>query len=188
MQCSRATQQLQLYLDKQLTLEQLRSLEFHLSDCSACRNELYLFEEVDAALRDLMPIVEPDNLTANVMQRVALDVQQQAQLVQKRSYDLFRPSLQELFTVVLLATVVMAVIVVNEPDLRAAIPLFYGNALLSQLWLNVWNLVLSANSNTLMTIFWFFGTAFGVWITLVLAGAEMRMIWYKSVMDRITVW
>jgi hypothetical protein len=39
-----------------------------------------------------------------------------------------------------------------------------------------------------MLFFWVIGTALGVWITLVLAGSEMRNMWLKAMMDRLPVW
>jgi len=43
------------------------------------------------------------------------------------------------------------------------------------------------NNSTLMLMFWVCGTFLGVWITLVLAGSEVRTQWFQSVMDRLPV-
>jgi hypothetical protein len=67
MNCSKATRLLQLYLDEQLSLDQMRPLEAHLFSCPTCRQELRLLEEVTIALTDEEPVYEPADFTANVM-------------------------------------------------------------------------------------------------------------------------
>ena len=62
MRCSEATRHLQLYIDSQLTLDQVRALEAHLARCAACRNEWLLLEEVASTLGDLKPVAEPADL------------------------------------------------------------------------------------------------------------------------------
>jgi len=74
MRCAKATWQLQLYLDQQLPLEEIRVLEMHLSTCPACRAELHALEGVILALQETEQVIEPGNLTAHIMRRVALDV------------------------------------------------------------------------------------------------------------------
>jgi hypothetical protein len=46
MRCKEASQQLQLYLDNRLTIQQVRRLEEHLASCNTCLEELTFFENV----------------------------------------------------------------------------------------------------------------------------------------------
>ena len=72
MRCTKATYQLQLYIDHQLTLRQTRVLEAHIASCSSCRAELNLLEEVSCGLNTLKFVSEPANMHEEIMQRVAL--------------------------------------------------------------------------------------------------------------------
>src|SRR6266480_5403901 len=97
MHCAKATRLIQLYVDKQLNLDQIRALEAHLSICPACRNELRLSEEIACILGGMELIAEPVDLTANVMRRVALSEQQAEMMRQEHDARVaaFRLSLQE---------------------------------------------------------------------------------------------
>ena len=53
MRCHDARKQLQLYIDNQLTMNQVRELEGHIAQCDACNRELYLLEEITFSLRQL---------------------------------------------------------------------------------------------------------------------------------------
>src|SRR5579883_576606 len=72
MRCSQADKQLQLYIDKQLSLKQIRRLEMHLSTCSTCQQSLLLLEKIDEALQDIYTVAEPPDLTTDIMRKVAL--------------------------------------------------------------------------------------------------------------------
>ena len=193
MRCNVSTRLLQLYVDNRLPLDRMRSLEMHLADCPACREELFLLKEVDTALKGLEMVTEPADLTANVMKRVALNTQQQRWQQQEKiqrhreSFRPFHPSLTEILTAVVLATVTMLVIVVELPVVRHALRLPGGRGPLMTLFLSTWNALISINTDTLMTLLWILGTVLGVWITLIVAGAEMRNQWFKAVMDRLPV-
>lgn len=184
MRCSQADQQLQLYLDKQLSLKQLRLLEAHLSTCSTCQQSLLLLEKIDEALQDLYPVAEPPDLTADIMRKVALIPRPS----QKRPYILLRPSFSELLAAVVLATLATLVVILGQPSLRAILPFANGHDLLSLAFSNILHVLSNINSGTLMLILWIIGTVLGVWITLVVAGNEMRDIWFKAVIDRLPVW
>jgi hypothetical protein len=200
MHCSEATKQLQLYIDNRLHLRQMRALETHLASCASCRQELVLLEEISHALTSTASVKEPANLTANIMQRVALDVQARERQVQaarvrretvvmtREPYRLFRPSLQELIAVLLLASVTTLGIIMTLPSLRAALPFTSGQDPASHLLRVLVYQLISVNSGTLMWMFWILGTIFGVWITLALAGDEMRKSWLKAMTDRLPVW
>ena len=100
----------------------------------------------------------------------------------------FRLSLQELATVVLLATVAMLGITLGQPSLRAALPIANGYDSFSLFCIHLWDEIISINSGTLMLAFWVFGTLLGIWITLTLVGADMRNAWFRAVLDRLPVW
>lgn len=72
MNCSKANQQLQYYVDGQLSIRQIHLLEAHISSCTACQNELPLLQEVVDRLHDLRSVAEPTYLTMRIMERVAM--------------------------------------------------------------------------------------------------------------------
>ncbi|HEV2662619.1 MAG TPA: zf-HC2 domain-containing protein [Ktedonobacteraceae bacterium] len=183
MQCAKADQQLQLYLDKRLTIKQVRSLEAHVATCSACQQSLYWLEMVAQDLRYVVMVPEPPDLTSVIMQRVALAPRQR-----EVDYTLLRPSLHEFLVMIVLSTIVMLGVILGQPSLRAVLPVVNGHDVLSQIFLSMAHLFIDVNSGMLMWIFWIVGTLLGVWITLALAGAEMRTEWLKAMMDRLPVW
>jgi predicted anti-sigma-YlaC factor YlaD len=171
MHCSKAATQLQLYLDHQLTLNQIRALETHLSACLTCRQELLLLEKINSVLQDIEPIVEPPDLTRNIMRRVALSPRKRCEY----TYGLFHPSLFEIVTVVVLATITTLGIILAQPSLRSI--LLSANQTAS---IATSHLLGSVSSSTLTWIFWVIGTLLGVGITLVLAGKEIRSSWWRD--------
>ncbi len=189
MHCSKAARLLQLYVDKQLSLDQIRPLEKHLFSCLACRQELRLLEEIAATLTDEGQVCEPADFTANVMWRIARSEQEKrvALLVQQNRVS-FRPSVRELLTAILLATIVTCGIIMGEPSWRAALPIANGHDGLSLVVINTLSFMSGINSGTLLLLFWIIGTLLGVWITLALAGAEMRSQWFQAMIDRLSVW
>jgi anti-sigma factor RsiW len=188
MQCSKAARQLQLYIDKRLTLEQIRALEFHLSMCSECREELFLLEEIEQALKGMEMVAEPADLTANIMRRVAVSSRmQQSQrsfAEEQESFSLFRPSFGEFLSAIALATMAMLGLVLEQLAVRGAVEL---QSPLNSLWTIFWTMVSALNNQTFMTVLWILGTLLGVWITLIVAGADMRNQWFKAVLDRLPV-
>jgi anti-sigma factor RsiW len=201
MRCSRATHLLQLYIDKQLPLEKMHALETHLSGCPDCQRELAFLEMIDHALTNIESVQEPPDMTANIMRRVALsrlDSIRAADLAEARakrrdehkeaSFVLLRPSFLELVAVVVLATMTTFGIFMQQPALHALLPFASGHDPVAPLLTTIMSLLSSVNSNTLMLAFWIIGTVLGVWITLLLAGSEMRNQWLKAMMDRLPVW
>ncbi len=120
MRCSNAAQQLQLYLDNQLTIEQARSLEAHLADCADCLEELALLEEVASGLQTFKVVAEPDDLNEQIMQRVAMVTLQRNTPASRFSH--LRPSLPELLVAALLATIATLGLILQQPALRALLP------------------------------------------------------------------
>jgi hypothetical protein len=189
MHCFKATRLLQLYVDKQLSLDQMRSLEAHLFSCPTCRQELRLLEEIEAALTDQELVYEPTDFTSNLMRRITRSEQEKkiALLAQPKATSL-RLSLRELFAAILLATFASCGIILGQPSLRAALPIANGHDEFSLQWINIWGSLTSINSGTLLLCIWVVGTLLGVWITLALAGSEMRSQWFQAVIDRLPVW
>jgi hypothetical protein len=189
MRCFRAIRLLQLYIDEQLTLDQKRSLEFHLFSCMDCRHELHLLKEIDAALKNVEQVYESPNLTENIMQRIAhSECEKKRELIEQPAPVVWYPSLREFFVAVLLATSATWGIFLTQLALCSSLPFANGHDTISSLWLNLWNSLSSMNANTLMLCLWVGGTAIGVWITLALAGAEMRNAWLHAVMQRLPSW
>ncbi len=189
MRCSQAAQQLQLYVDAQLPLRKIRPLEAHIARCSTCQRELAVLEEIATALESTTSVVEPADLTKNIMQRVALDVQQkQSKGLAHEVYVPLRPSLKEILVAVVLATVTMIGILLGQPGLRASLP-FAGvlNHVFRTVVVSI-QLLASTNSGTLDAAFWIVGTLLGICITLALAGNEMREEWFKSISHKLPVW
>lgn len=183
MHCAKASRLLQLYTDGYLSSEQLRALELHLSDCSTCQQELFSLQRIEQSLRNFGSVVEPLDLTVNIMRRVAFTPQ-----VEYPRFILLRPSLTEIAVAIGLATVATMGMILGQPSLRASLPFANGHDMLSFLFLDVMRALTMINSQTLMLAFWVVGTLLGIWITFALAGNEMRhMEWFRSVKDRLTV-
>lgn len=70
MRCEDARERLQEYLDGQLPPAETQTVEAHLAACAACREDLALLRQVDAALATLPVLEEPAAFTAQVMARV----------------------------------------------------------------------------------------------------------------------
>ena len=185
MHCSVAARQLQLYIDRRLPYNQICILEAHISTCAVCRRELLLLEEVEGVLRGMELVAEPANLTANIMQRIALNTEK---AVKNSLAPVFRPSLLDLIAATVLATLATLGLILCEPALRSTLPFANGHDPLSLICMNIWNTLININSATLMAIFWIIGTALGVWITLFVAGTEVRTMWFRAVMDRLPAW
>jgi anti-sigma factor (TIGR02949 family) len=179
MRCSKAMQQLQLYLDHQLPLDSLRVLEAHLSQCRTCQEELRLLEAVTQALRGLPPVAEPPDLTATIMHRVALTPRRK-----EEHWYMLRLSLLEILVAICLATLTTLGIILEQPPLRAVLPLGNGYETLSQAFTHL----LVNVSSAFIVALWVIGAILGVGITLVLAGHEMRAQWWRAMLERLPVW
>ncbi len=189
MRCSQAAQQLQLYIDNQLSWENVHPLEVHLATCEECRRELVVLEEITSALETTQPVQEPEDLTVRIMQRVALDVQQREhEKLARENYVPLRPSLKEVLAVIVLATVTTFGIILGQPALRDSLPFTDNNSQISHVLVLASQFFASVNSGTLTLVFWVLGTILGISITLALAGNEMRDEWFKAISHRLPVW
>ncbi len=190
MRCTKATYQLQLYIDHQLTLRQTRVLEAHIASCASCRAELNLLEEISCGLNTLKFVPEPADMHEQIMQKVALTAaRKQAQQREKQAahFKLFRPSLPEILAAALLATVATLAILLQQPSLRVWLPTANGHDPLSLFYTQVVHMLTSIDSNTLILALWIVGTLLGVCITLAVAGSEMRTQWFKAMLERLPV-
>ncbi|GHO43675.1 anti-sigma factor family protein [Ktedonospora formicarum] len=192
MHCSKAATYIQLYMDKRLPLKSLRPLEAHLSECSSCRHHLRYLEMIEQSFTTTNQIIEPENLTQNIMRRVAVSVRQAEIARQEAQADSqfipLRPSRSEILVALFLATFATLCFFLGQPTLRASLPIANGHDSLSLAAINAWEMLLNMNGNTLMLMFWVLGTILGIWITLMVAGSEVRTIWFKAVQDRLPVW
>jgi predicted anti-sigma-YlaC factor YlaD len=183
MRCSEATRYLQLYIDSRLTLKQLRALEAHLSHCPPCRAQCLLLQEITSTLGALKPVAEPPDLTAQIMQRVAMTSQQR----RRKQYSLLRPSLLEWLVVVVLATITTLGAILEQPSLRAVLPFINGHGSLSEAISNTLDMLVTGNAGPLTLVLWVGGTLIGVCITLALVGNEIRTAWFKAMLERLPV-
>ncbi len=190
MRCSKAINMLQLYVDDQLTPEQIQMLEDHVYGCCACRDELFLLEEIQQSLNTVHLIAEPSDLTANIMRRVALSPREAPkQMRELQPFALFRPSLSEILAAIVLATIAMLGIALEQPAVRAVVlPMVNNHGSVSLFLSAVWISLGSTNSETLMLGLWVVGTLLGVWITLIVAGSDIRNAWFRAIYSRLPVW
>lgn len=183
MRCSEVSKQIQLYLDNQLSLRQVRELEAHIAVCASCRQELSSLEEMVKSLHGFGMVAEPAYLTVAVMQRVAMSTQQ----YDTRTFKLWRPSLRELIAAVILATITTMGIILGQPSLRAVLPIANGHDPISLFFLNILQMLTTTGGDTISLILWIGGTILGICITLALAGSEVRTQWYKTMMEHLPV-
>lgn len=186
MRCTQATHLLHLYIDRQLTLKQTRLLEGHVASCPDCRAELDHLENMTASLSILQLVPEPPDMHAQIMQKVALTVTQK-QREKQVAFSPWRPSLTEILVAIILATIATLAILLQQPSLRAMLPIANGHDILSRLYMQVLHMLTSIDANTLILALWIVGTILGVCITLAAAGNEMRTQWFKAMMERLPV-
>jgi predicted anti-sigma-YlaC factor YlaD len=185
MRCKEATQQLQLYLDNRLTIKQVRALEAHLAVCDACLEELTIVEKVANDLQTLKVVVEPADLNAQIMRRVAIAASQRN--TPASHFSPRHPSLLEILVAVTLATIATIGTILQQPSIRSVLPFANGHDGLSLAYLNILHTLMTVDSTTLILAFWIVGTLLGICITLIVAGSEMRTQWFKAMMERLPV-
>jgi Putative zinc-finger len=185
MRCKEASQQLQLYLDNRLTIQEVRTLEAHLASCQACLEELTLFETVVNDLEMFKVVAEPDDLNVKIMRKVAMAASQHN--TQPSRFSLWRPSLLEILVAATLATIATIGTILQQPSIRSLLPLVNGHDGLSLAYLHILHLLMTVDSTTLILALWIAGTFIGVCITLIFAGSEMRTQWLKAMMERLPV-
>lgn len=185
MRCKEATQQLQLYLDHRLTIDQVRALEAHIAGCTVCLEELTLLEEVAYNLHTFKFVAEPDDLNEQIMRRVSIAASRRN--VPASRFSLWRPSLPEILVAVFLATIATLGSILLQPSIRALLPFANGHDTLSLAFMNFLRTLMTIDSNTLILALWIIGTILGICITLALAGNEIRSQWFKAMLERLPV-
>jgi hypothetical protein len=196
MRCSQAHLLLQLYIDNQndnqsnryMTLQQIRMLETHLVDCALCREDALYLQTISRSLDTMEMVAEPADLTEHVMQRIAQSSQIVSPQVERAASPgqiPLRLSLGEMISAIVMATFTMTLIIFTQPGMRAMLPIANGHDSLSLLFINSWHMLLRVDSHTLLTATWIVGTILGIWITLLVAGSDMRNQWFKAVLNRL---
>ncbi len=185
MRCKEATKQLQLYLDNRLTIDKTRALEAHVANCAACLEELTILEQVIYNLQTFKVVAEPGDLNAQIMRRVAIAAAQRNMPASR--FSLWRPTLLEILVAVILATVATLGTILQQPTIRALLPIANGHDALSLAFMNSLHMLMTIDSSMLILAFWIVGTILGICITLVLAGSEMRSQLFKAMMERLPV-
>lgn len=71
MNCAEAVAWLHLYMDGRLGVDQLAQLDRHLAACPSCRHERELLETLREALATQDLVAEPEQLSRQIMARVA---------------------------------------------------------------------------------------------------------------------
>ncbi len=185
MRCKEASQQLQLYLDNRLTVQQIRYLEAHLFSCTTCREELIILESMIKDLETRKVVAEPDDLNEMIMRRVALAAAQE--VPSQSRFSLWRPSPLELLVAAALATVATIGTILQQPAIRTLLPIANGHDWLSLTFLNLLHTLMGVDSTAFILALWVAGIVLGVGITLIFAGSEMRTQWLKAMMERLPV-
>ena len=180
MHCQEAGRQLQLYIDERLPFEQVRKLEAHIVRCAACRAELAALEEVARQFKMVQMVAEPQEMHAQIMQRVAMAPRRNPQ-----PFFPWRPSLAEWLAAIILATIATLGSILAQPSVRALLPFANGHDSLSIAFMNLLHTMLSMNTSTLTLVLWVAGTFLGICITLTFAGSELRSRWLKAMLDRL---
>jgi hypothetical protein len=160
-------------------------LEAHLSSCNACLKELTLFETVVNDLESFKVVVEPDDLNAKIMRRVAIAASQHN--TSPSHFSPWRPSLLEILVAATLATIATLGTILQQSSIRSLLPFANGHDRLSLAFLNILHSLMTVDSTTLILALWIAGTLLGVCITLIFAGSEVRTQWFKAMMERLPV-
>lgn len=178
LSCSRARYWLQLYVDERLDVRRLPTLEAHLDTCSACRRELASLEEIRGALAATNLEREPENLTGQIMVRVAAVEARRARA--RAAARPFSVRWGDAVLAALLASVATLSFILLDPTLRATIPAAFMRSFPS-----VAALLMAPGPGSIAWIAWIVWVATGVGIALWFAGAEARSTWRRSLSERV---
>jgi predicted anti-sigma-YlaC factor YlaD len=188
MNCSRAQHLLQLYLDRQLSLAQTRTLERHLVHCATCRSEWMLLEDMLAEVHSLNNIAEPAWLTEAILARIAETTAQPPEELgieprkarQRHAHRTpFRLTVQDLILSSLLATIAVIGFALFQPGLRETL-VKSVNPLLGVILADL-QFLMSPNAGIMGLLVWLLWVLLGISITLVLAGSEVRSYWRQRI-------
>lgn len=174
--CSRVGELSQLYVDQRLDMYWMGRLEAHLAGCAECRRDLAVLEAICAASTQEEPIVEPPDLTARILGRVAVYEQRharpQAASLGLRWVDGVRAGV--------LASATTIFFILLSPALRPAL-----GGQLSRIFPAVVALLLAPGPGSIAWLAWLVWITAGVALTLWLAGGEVRAAWRRSLERRL---
>jgi anti-sigma factor RsiW len=176
MKCSRAAPLLQLYVDGRLEAPRLAALEAHLEGCATCRHELDMLEAICAVGAPGEPVIEPPDLTARILARVA---ESEARRVPDRVRG-FGLGWADALRAALLASATTLLFILLSPALRPAV-----GGELSSAFPNVVALLLAPGPGSIAWIAWLVWIAAGLILTLWFAGREVRALWRRVLAQRL---
>jgi hypothetical protein len=178
MNCGRAQQDLQLYIDGRLDQRRFSLVEAHLDTCVSCQHALALYETLRAALADQRMEKDPDDLTALIMARIALSERHKTlPAVQPFGWRWSDALLAALF-----GTVSTLLFLLIHPALRT--PFFMT---IDHSFPMLATLVQAEGPGSIPWIAWIIWITAGVGLTIWLAGAEVRATWRRSLTQRLQV-
>lgn len=178
MNCGRAQQDLQLYIDGRLDQRKFSLVEAHLDTCVDCRQALALYEVVQAALTEQRAEREPANLTALIMSRIALSEWRKASpAVQPFAWRWSDALLATLF-----GTVSTLLFLLIHPALRTPFLMMIDHS-----FPVLAALVQAEGPGSIPWIAWIIWITAGIGLTVWLAGAEVRATWRRSLTQRLQV-
>ena len=71
MRCREVGRQLAGYLDGEIGVEKHAKVRIHLSECEACRSDLYRYQRLSRVLADVKPAEAPINLAARIQEEAS---------------------------------------------------------------------------------------------------------------------
>jgi anti-sigma factor RsiW len=174
MKCERVKTWFNLYVDARLGAERLAPLEAHLETCATCRQELAVLEAIAAGLAHDVPVVEPEWLTSRILARVA------AYEAQRSAARTFTLRWSDTLLAALLASITTLLFVLLDPNLRASLPTTFSHSFPA-----LSSLLATPGPGSIAWVAWFVWVAAGMGLALVLAGAEVRSAWRRSLSQRL---
>ncbi len=174
--CARVTELLQLRVDRRLDAQWTARLDAHLATCEGCRHDLAILEAICAASTTEAPIVEPPDLTAHILNRVAVYEQRRARPL------IFGVGLSwaDGLRAALLASATTVIFILLSPGLRPAVGTQFMHA-----FPDLVALLLAPGPGSIAWLAWLVWIAAGVALTLWLAGREVRAAWRRSLAQRL---
>jgi hypothetical protein len=151
-------------------------LEAHLEGCAACRNELDMLEAICAVGAPDEPVIEPPDLTARILARVA-ESEARRMPAPARGFGL---GWADALRAALLASATTLLFILLSPALRPAV-----GGTLSSAFPNVVALLLAPGPGSIAWIAWLVWIAAGLMLALWFAGREVRALWRRVLAQRL---
>ncbi len=176
MNCAQIQKDLQLYVDGRLDQSRGSMVQTHLYTCSRCRNDLRLYEIMRDALTDQHIEPEPENLTSLIMARIARAEEHQS----AAPVPPFGWRWQDALLAAVLGTASTLLFLLVNPTLSTSFIMSASHAF-PQLVM----LIQAEGPASIPWIAWIIWVSIGIVLTLVLAGAEVRATWKRSLTQRL---